>query len=335
MAAMTTPDATPGANPALESSAASVSEQPQIRDMNDLSADQLLSMISGDPEQVTAQADSIPTPDRPAVPAEDEETPAAEPAASKAPGRVSQRFLPAAQQLENAEALALVRDGKAADMLDALQSIRGLKGQPAPIAAAAQDDSAEPDAYEPADQTTPPSTALAQLEATLADLREQREDAETNYEEPKVKARIQSEIEDTIRKISRAEIDAERQTVQASRYEAEYQSAVDVLERDFPESLDDESQFCQLLDDKVTAARARKDAALQDPRFILQFAAEIQALLAPRPPGKPAPAPPKASRPTGSAVAPGHSQAPRPTQDQIKAAIDAADPDDLLAALSQ
>lgn len=335
---MTTPDDTPGANPALESTVAPVSEQPQSRDPEDLSADQLLEMITGnaEPAQVPAQAPPTPTPDSPEPPAEDEEEPQAGPtAASKPPGRVSQRFLPAEQQLENAEALALIRDGKATDMLDALQSIRALKGQPATTPAAQAPPAATPDAPEPQDQTAPASATLAQLEATLADLREQREQAEADYEDPKAKARIQSQIEDTIRQIAKADIDAERQKVQAHSYNAEYQSAVDVLEAQFPESLDEDSQFYHLLDDKVTAARARNDAALRDPKFILQFAAEVQALLAPKPPGKPASAPPKAARPTGAAVAPGHSQAPRPTQDQIKAAIDNADPDDLLAALSQ
>jgi len=334
---MTTHDDTLGENPALESNVAPVSEQPQISDPNDLSADQLLEMITGDADsqQVPAQAAPNPPPDSQAPPAEDDDELPAGPAASKPPGRVSQRFLPAEQQLENAEALALIREGKATDMLDALQSIRGLKGQPATDPAAEAPPAATPDAPEPKDQTAPASAALAQLESTLADLREQREQAEADYEEPKVKARIQSEIEDTIRKISKAEIDAERQNVQATSYNTEYQSAVDVLEAQFPESLDEDSQFYQLLDDKVTAARARNDAALRDPKFILKFAEEVQALLAPRTPGKPASAPPKAARPTGAAVAPGHSQAPRPTQDQIKAAIDNADPDDLLAALSQ
>jgi hypothetical protein len=327
---MTTPDETPGGNPAIESNVAPVSEQPQTSDPNDLSADQLLEMITGN-----AQASPTPTPDSQAPPAEEEEEPQAEPAASKPPGRVSQRFLPAEQQLENAEALALIREGKATDMLDALQSIRGLKGQPSTTPAAEALPAATPDAPEPKDQTAPASAALAELEATLEILREQREQAEADYEDPKVKARIQSQIEDTIRQIAKADIDAERQRVQANSYNAEYQSAVDVLEAQFPESLDEDSQFYNLLDDKVTAARARNDAALHDPKFILKFAEEIQALLAPKTQGKPASAPPKATRPTGAAVAPGHSQAPRPTQDQIKAAIDNADPDDLLAALSQ
>jgi hypothetical protein len=330
---MTTPDATPGENPALDSNnVAPVSEQPQTSDPNDLSADQLLEMITGD-----AQATPNPAPDSPAPSAQDEDEPPAEPtAASKPPGRVSQRFLPAEQQMENAEALALIREGKATDMLDALQSIRGLRGQPAADPATAEADPfATPDAPEPQDPTAPASAALAQLEATLADLREQREQAEADYEEPRVKARIQSQIEDTIRQIAKADIAAERQSLQANSYNAEYQSAVDVLEAQFPESLDEDSQFYQLLDDKVTAARARNDAALQDPKFILKFAEEIQTLLAPKTPGRPASAPPRAARPTGAAVAPGHSQAPRPTQDQIKAAIDNADPDDLLAALSQ
>lgn len=336
---MTTTDPTPSEQPEIESATVTPeSEQPQTAaTIDDLSEDQLLELATGDfPETTVPPVASEQPPVQSAQPDEEQPPAAAEEPESKIKGRISQRFLPPEQQLENAQAYSLVREGKATDLLDALQQLRGIAKLPAASQPAAEANPEAPAAQEPPAASPPAASTVTELEESLADLRAQREEAEANYEDPREKARIQNQIEDTIRKIARAEAEAERQQVAAGSYQAEYESAVDELEASYPETLDENSKFYELLDDKVTAAQARKDPALKDPRFILQFAAEINDLLAPKTPGRPAPAPTvKAQRPTGAAVAPGHSQAPRPTQDQIKAAIDAASPDDLLAALSR
>jgi hypothetical protein len=333
---MTTPEPTLSEQPEIESTATVTpeSEQPQnAATINDLSEEQLLELATGDfPEPTVANE---PPPTQSAQP-DGEQTPAAN-GNEKIKGRISQRFLPPDQQLENAQAYELVRSKQATDLLDALQQIRGI----AKLPAASQPPDAEatpeaPAAQEPPAASQPPaSNTVTELEEQLHSLREQREEAEANYEDPREKARIQNQIEDTIRKIARAEAEAERQQAAAGSYSADYDAAVDELEASYPDALDENSTFYGLLDDKIVAAQARKDPALQDPRFILKFAAEIHDLIAPKVPGKPAPAPTvKAQRPTGAAVAPGHSQAPRPSADQIKAAIDAASPETLLAALS-
>jgi hypothetical protein len=337
---MTTPEPTLSEQPEIASTATVTpeSEQPQnAATINDLSEEQLLELATGDFSETTVPpAASQQPPDQSAQPETDQQPANADEPESRIKGRISQRFLPPDQQLENAQAYELVRSKQATDLLDALQQIRGI----AKLPAASQPPPAEatpeaPAAQEPPAASQPAANTVTELEEQLHSLREQREEAEANYEDPREKARIQNQIEDTIRKIARAEAEAERQQAAAGSYSADYDAAVDELEASYPDALDENSTFYGLLDDKIVAAQARKDPALQDPRFILKFAAEIHDLIAPKVPGRPAPAPTvKAQRPTGAAVAPGHSQAPRPSADQIKAAIDAASPETLLAALS-
>jgi len=338
---MTTPDDTLSEQPEIESTTVTPeSEQPQnaAATINDLSEEQLLELATGDFPETTVPPVANEQPPTQSAQPESEQPPAAAEEPEKIKGRISQRFLPPDQQLENAQAYELVRSKQATDLLDALQQIRGIAKLPAasqPPAAEANPEA--PAAQEPPAASQPPaSNTVTELEEQLTNLRAQREEAEANYEDPREKARIQNQIEDTIRKIARAEAEAERQQAVAGNYQAEYDAAVDELESAYPDVLDENSEFYKWLDIKITAAEARKDPRLKDPQFILNFAAEINDLLTPKVPGKPAPAPTvKAQRPTGAAVAPGHSQAPRPTQDQIKAAINAASTDELLAALSR
>lgn len=323
-----------GEQPLLDASAA----------IDNASADELLEFVTGqapekDPEPeapaatATEQAGEKP-------PVKVEEAPAAkdtEPPASKPPGRLSVRALPVEQQQEMADALSLVREGKATDVLEALKTLRGEEAKPA---AAKEKAEAAPKADD--DQDTPPETptGIKAIEDQLAQLRAERKQANLDYE-PEEVDRLTNEIEDTLVSLQEAKAQAaqerqaqERQQSEATTYNDQYQSAVDELEGQYPDSLDDESKFSQLLDDKITAARVRNDPALKDPRFILSFAKDIHELLTPPPSGRAPSPPPPARRPTGEGVAPGHTQAARPTPDQVKARIDSSDPDELLAALA-
>ena len=340
MVPMTTPDSTPGEQPGNDPTTVTeeVSEQPLEGDfasqLEAQSADQLLDLITGE-EPVPAATESTPPPASEQPPKKDEEE-APQGTPSKPPGRLSVRALPADQQLETAEALALVREGKAADLLDALQQIRGVQAPPAKPA----DAQADPDASTEQNPPTEEATGdVAQIEARLAQLRAERKAAKQDFDTDE-EERLTTEIEDTLISLQEAKIQAATakattEQVQNS-YDEQYQAAVDELEANYPDSLDDDSQSSQLLDDKITAARVRKDPALQDPRFILKFAEDIKNLLTPKGSPRPPSAPPiRTQRPTGAAVAPGHSQAPRPTAEQALAMINSIDdPDVLLAAIT-
>jgi hypothetical protein len=253
------------------------------------------------------------------------------------------RALPAEQQLETAQAIDMVRKGEASDILEALQAIRGT-GQAPP---------ADPfeDGTPPADQQTappaqPPAPPTSQdvtaIEAEIKELRAKRVAAKSEYDVDQ-EAALTEQIEDTIIRLNDAKMAASLQNQQQAAanasYEQVYQSTVVELESRFPDVLNDDSAFTRILDDKVTAAQARQDPALSDPRYLLKFAEEVASMLGASPtqpaaqPARSVPAPPAAPRRgTAADLAPA-SQTPRHSVDQVQAAFDHADPETLLAAL--
>jgi hypothetical protein len=326
---MTTQDQTPGEQPGQEAPVTPASEQPPAGDtpVNDLSADELLKIITEETPEAEAPP-ATPEPKTGEQPAkgddDDEEQP---PGSSKPPGRLSVRALPADQQLELAKALAMVREGEASDPFEALQMLRGANGQPDP--------KVEEDEADPEPQAQP--AAVQTIEAKLAELREERKQAKRDFDTDE-EERLTTEIEDTLISLQEAKMlaaaqKANEQQIKAT-YEDQYQSAVDELETNYPESLDDNSQFSRLLYQAQRAAIADNDPVIQNPRYLLGMAAEIKDLLQPKS-GRPPSYPPPLPRPTGAALAPAHSQVERFTEDQARAIIYDADPDDLLAELTR
>ncbi|GAA5117167.1 hypothetical protein JIN84_17810 [Luteolibacter yonseiensis] len=310
----------------------------------ELAPSDLLKILEGTPLESPAPE---PTPAPTAAPVE--ETPAAEPAstppaseqqpvehdAPPSPGegpksskRISFNGLPADQQQEIANARDLVRNGDAPDMLAALQILRGT----APVATSTPE--ATP-ATAPATSTTPPDVAA--IEAKIAELSEQRDKANDDYDRDTAR-QLEAEIRVQERLLVRAEITAEQQQQAAVSYQAAYDKAVDQLEERFPAVLDETSEFYQILNDRVIAAKHRNDPMLQRPDFILEMAEKLDATLNPKP-TTPGPIPPKSDtvpeQRMGMQVAPAHTAAPRLNAVETDALIKNAKPDELLAVIDE
>jgi hypothetical protein len=305
-----------------------------------MSADEILDLLTGQ----TQPPQSEPTPSEEPPPASEEDTDETDPPANqtgtKAPGRLSVRALPAEQQLETADALAMVREGKAVDLLDALQQMRGTRQAP-PVA--------DPfDGQPPAKQDDPAPTSqdVAAIEQEIADLRAQRDDAKARYEDDEKDA-LTLKIEDAIIRRNDAKMEAafraQQEAVTKQSFDVQYDSAVSELEAKFPDVLNEDAAFTKILGDRMDAARARKAPELNDPRYILKLAEETADLLgiakatpAPTTTARPSVSapPPAPRRANGAAVAPAHPAANRPSQDEVQARIANASPEELLAALT-
>lgn len=323
---MTTPDTAPSEQPETEIQTAPASATPQesAPDIDSLTEDEKIAVLLGEPLPAMEKA----APEQP----QDQGPPPVEETPAKPKGwRVRLDRVPENARQETADALALMTDGKAANLEDALHQLRGTSVEPTP--------NPEPPASE-APQEQP--QIIQELNARITELRAERKAAASEFDDDKAEA-LSIEIDQINRHLAReeakAELFAEQQQQKAREFEAEYDKAIDELEEKFPEVLEENSRFTELLEEKLAAARFRNDPGLADPRFILTKAREAAALLtppaSPAPSVRKAPAPPAATRPTGATVAPAHNHSPRPTEDQIRAAIDNASVDELLeAALS-
>lgn len=349
---MTAPAQGPGEQPGIEQAtapAAPVSEQPPAaatpQTLDEMSADEILDLITGQtpPQNEPTTSEQAP-PAEETNPANEEDTDDIDPPAApgtKAPGRLSVRALPAEQQLETADALAMVRAGDAVDLLDALQQMRGTRQtQPA-----AETPAGQPQAKQ--DDPAPPPQDVAAIDQEIADLRAQRDDAIARYEDDERNA-LTLKIEDAIIRRNDAKMEAafraQQEAVTKQSFDALYDSAVSELEAAFPDVLNEDAAFTKILGDRMDAARARKAPELSDPRYILKLAEDTADLLGitkatattPTPPAKTSvpPPPPPPRRATGAAVTPAHPAANRPSQDEVQARIANATPEELLAALT-
>jgi hypothetical protein len=359
---MTAPQQDPGEQPGIEqtATAAPVSEQPPAAaqappSLDDMSADEILDLLTSETppqSEPTPSEESTPTAEEPAPqstanPADEEpddtddtDPPAAQ-TGTKAPGRLSVRALPAEQQLETADALAMVRAGEAVDLLDALQKMRGTRQAPAP----ADPFDGQPQAKQ--EDTAPTPQDVAAIDKEIADLRAQRDDAKARYEDDEKDA-LTLKIEDAIIRRNDAKMEAafraQQEAASKQSFEAQYDSAVSELEAKFPDVLNEDAPFTKILGDRMDAARSRKAPELKDPRYILKLAEETADLLGiakaapatPTTPAKPSVSapPPAPRRANGAAVAPAHPAANRPTQDEVLARIDQSSMAELLEALS-
>lgn len=324
-----------GAQPADQSLGAN-GEQPDAADLStviaNLDSDSLSQALGFTDAPVTAPALE------PAPPAEsDEPDDGAQPDDSAAPiadgadatkpkGRLSVRALPADEQKQLAVALEMVREGKSTTVYAALQALAGPVTDGIPDATPAAD---VPPVATQATQTLP---AVASIESELSDLRAQRKAAKADFDIT-LESDLTDAIEDKIAELSAAKANAVIQQQAQGAWQQQYISAVDAMEAKYPESADDTTSFYQLLDDKVLAAEARKDPALNDPNYILAFADQVAAVLRipanARPPAPPA----RVKAPIGAAVAPGHSQVTRVSPDQLRDLIKNASPEELGAVI--
>lgn len=324
--------------------ATQTSEQPSSVDVNDFSADQLLEAITGSPEVKAPTTETNPAPPASEQPPAEETKPNEDATPPKKENAIRLRFsaLPADQQQETAEAYRMVRDGEAADMLEAYQKLRGTSAsQPAANPPAAK----ETPAAEKTEETETPSEVQS-LQAELADLREQRKAAKKDFDSD-LEDDLSTKIEDMTLKLAKAEAKAEALEEFSKKSEAQarqqwneaYESAVEVLEEQYPAVLDDNHPFTRLLDGKAAAAKASNDPRLANPEYLLEFAKELTEeleALAPKPSGVAPQPPPNTPRPTGSAVAPAKTTPARMTDQQAAAVFydESTSPDDILAALT-
>lgn len=335
MRSMTTHNQSHGEQPGAENDGATVGAQPQPAelDMSSFSEEQLLAAITGDsppPQEPSAatpveHSDGSQTPDDGAQP---EPTPANHGQQGKNDSiRLRLSALPPDEQKEAAEAYRLVREGKAPDLFEAYKQLRGTKESDTDPNA--QQQAAPQEAAKPA--------IISELETQLSEARARLKDARETFDADAEDA-IEAEIQTLVRKLAKEEIKAELEQQQnsnaAETFQAEYDAAVDELESTYPAVLDDNSEFTRLLDDKVNAARYRNDPKLSDPRYILELAGEVDAILN-KPSGRKPSPPPAVPRPNGAQVAPAHNQSPRPSEDQMRAAIASASPEDLLAVIAR
>lgn len=243
--------------------------------------------------------------------------------------RLSVTGLPDEDRDLTAKAIALVREGKATTMLQAMNSLAG--GQ--------QDAFATPaDSNAPAGDPAPTPQAaptLLELEARFEAASEELAESIRTFDQD-AQIALNKEISLLNRQILRAEQAESVQKVNVSNYQQDYADAVTAMETKYAELLDDEdSPFADWLDDKVEAARARRDPALSDPQFILTFADQIAAQVSKvNPQAKtPTPVPPRPTKVVGAAVAPAHKSKPQLTGRQAEEFIDKASPEVLAAAL--
>lgn len=347
---METPDAQPGEQPAVVD--APGGEQPQDRvnlqaQLDGLDGQGLASLLDhlnsapapASPEAPAPVATDVPAGEQPqevVVEAPAAEAPAQEEPRStaKPPNRLSVRSLPVDQQVQLATALDLVRHGKATDIHDAIRQAAGVTTE-APAATATTESPATTEAPAAPAAPTKPS-AVAEVENRIKDLRAQRRQAHAEFNTDLAQD-LTEQIEDAQVDLVRAENAARVSQTQAQSYQQDYDSAVDEMEAKYPDSLDEDSTFYRVLDDRVTAAQARKDPRLSDPRYILAMADEVAADLKVTGQKKettpPPAAPARPARPAGTTVAPGHGGAARPSADQLRALIAETPVEDLLAVM--
>jgi hypothetical protein len=297
-------------------------------DMMDYSADDLLATITRDKSTATPDTQQPPNAQGAQPDADDDADQNGTQQHGKQQAiRLRLSSLTPEQQAETAEAYALVRDGKATDLVEAFSQLRGTNTTP--NADASNADQSQP--------SSPANDPVSELETQIKELRAERRKAKEAFEDES-ESELTEQIENLTRKLAKEEMKAELALQQRAQhtndFEAQYQDAVIDLEQSFPDVLDDNSEFTELLSSKMDAARYRNDPGLADPRFILQLADQVSALLN-KPSGRTPTAPPNAPRATGGNVAPAHNPVPRPSEDQMRMAIENASPEELLQVLSK
>ncbi len=326
----TAPVQTPGAQPA----ATDHSESYQNLDKQSLG-----DLLFGEKKEPTetvptppAAPEVIPaaevTPETP--PANGEQPPATEtPESSKTISRhrISVSGVEQDDVKEMARIAEMLRTGEASSTRDAMQKLYG-----SVTPATGEQPAAETAPATPAATPQAPAT-VADLQATIDQLRAERDLADDDFNKPEAR-RLTALIEDTVGLLAEARIAAVSTQHEARSYQQRYVESVDAFEAKYDWATDEASPLYELLDNKIEAAKSRQDPALNDPGYILKFADDIAERF-----GKPAtiakpPAPPAApARIVGGGVAPGHSEAHQLTEIEQRALLNSASKEDLAGAL--
>jgi len=261
-----------------------------------------------------------------------------QPAGTKPKGRLSVRALPEDDQATLATAIDMVRKGESKGIAEAILKLTGRPATPegeTPVAAIPiQEGQDGIEQHQAEAQEEAPSQGVAEIRARIEALREQRRQGALDYLPPDVQIRITEEIEAASIELLRAEMAEKAAKQSAQSYQADFVSAVEAVESKYPDSTDDTSPFSRILDDKVAAAKARRDPSLADPNFIIAFADEVAEMLGQREAPKQFQQPPaRASRPVGTSLAPGAATAKRMTLQDARALVATAPIEDVRAAL--
>lgn len=329
--------------PTPEAGAQPQNGEPQAAVTNILDTDPavVLAFLNGSPPplEVAVAPDPAQASTEP-ITTEGEEPPVVEPQAEPEPVKHAARIrltgLSDADQKLAVEARALVADGKASSLFEAMKTLAGDQPpvQAAPVA------QAEP---EPA-VTQEPAPTVEALETKLTDLETRWKTAKENFEPEE--AELHLEILRTYREIGKAEQQAQVQKVEVQNYAQNFQTAVNELETKYEAVLDADPRFEKVLNALKVQAEAEGDARIGNPRYILDLAEEAAEMLgiqvgkptATRNAQKvvtPAPAAPiRAAKPVG-AVAPGHTQNAIPTPDQLKQSMQDIPVEDLARLLDR
>lgn len=258
-------------------------------------------------------------------------------AGTKPKGRLSVRALPEDDQAKLATAIDMVRKGESKDIAEAILKLSGKpatsQGE-APAAATTDEGQDGAEQHQAEAQEEAPSQSVADIRGRIEALREERRQAALDYLTPDVQIRITEEIEAASIELLRAEMAEKAAKQSAQSYQSDFVSAVEAVESKYPESTDDTSPFSRILDDKVAAAKARRDPSLADPNFIIAFADEVAEMLGQKEAPKQFQQPPaRASRPVGTSLAPGAATAKRMTLQDARALVATAPIEDVRAAL--
>lgn len=252
--------------------------------------------------------------------------------------RVSLGGLPSEQQELAAKAIQLVRENKAPDIASAVAQLSGGTEQPkAEEGHGGKDDGGQKASDASADRDAQVAPEVREIQSKIAALREQRRRAIEDFDTSE-QARITDEIEAASLDLIRAERRAEQDEQRRGEFEKQYEEAVDEVAEKYPDLEDTDSAFYRALDDRITAAQAREDPALKDPRFIVEMANDIASMLRVDPKSKGAKgAAPRSARTrpqkVGGTLAPGANSAPRRSPDQLRKMIQEAPLEELEEAL--
>jgi hypothetical protein len=325
----------PGEQPAQPDTIPAAGEQPAAQDpaatLESLDQQQLGDLLFGEKKEPAEPAATAPE-EAPAPKPDTGAQPPVEnpPAASEdSLRRLALGGVPLSERQQLAEVTRMIRSGEAATQIEALQKMGVLNLAESAPPTGEQPDEDAPPAATPAVQAP---NGVSTIETTIAELRAQRKQAKADFDADE-EDRLTTAIEDQLGLLAEARIRSVSQQAEASTYQEKYISAVDQMEERFPWAVDPESREYKALDDKITAARVRNDAALQDPNFILSFASEIAQLVAPQAPTPPPKPPATPSRVIGAGVAPGHSDAHVPTPEEARQLMHSASKQELAAAL--
>lgn len=280
-------------------------------------------------EEETKEEEETNTEETPTSEAEEESETEEQPEATKTTNkhdplrRVPLGGIPKEQRELIANATDLIRSGEAKDLAEAVAKLGGTLP-----AASADTPSEEPEAAPTnREATTETPSSVQAIKDRIAELREQRDAADDEFDKPAVR-RLTNEIEDAQADLIRAERAEERRLESQRSWDAMHDAACDKVEAKYPEAGDPTSRFSRNLENARIAFEAKNDMSKADPSFIEALADQVAEDLGYK---KQAPEAPKAkpNKPKGDQLAPGHGSAQRVSRTDAQRMIQEMDPEKL------